>query len=143
MDNPHRKSYLYFPLANEGGMMSSITPTLHGDIKTGQNTFFSMPVSSEDLHNSKTNRNFWINIHGKGVWSAVGASSQQTANSFDNGTNETVKLEAGFLWHRIIRENLIYGIKSEVTSFIPAEGQKLELMKIKLTKCPTTQYAET
>ena len=34
--SPHRTSYLYFPLVNEAGMMSAVTPTLHGDTKTGQ-----------------------------------------------------------------------------------------------------------
>ena len=32
-------SYMYFPLANDKGMMSSITQNLHGDIKLDQNTF--------------------------------------------------------------------------------------------------------
>ena len=31
--NPDLTSYLYFPLANEAGMMSCITPDLGGDIK--------------------------------------------------------------------------------------------------------------
>ena len=31
LDTPHRTSYLYFPLVNEAGMMSAVTPTLHGD----------------------------------------------------------------------------------------------------------------
>lgn len=143
LDNPHKKSYLYFPLANDSGMMSSITPTLHGDIKTGQNTFFSVPVSPEDLHNTKSNRNFWVNIHGKGVWSAVGTSSQQIASNFTNNENETVKLEAGFLWHRIIRQNKNFGIMSEVTSFVTTDDQKLELMKIKLTNAGAESYTVT
>ena len=78
---PHKSSYLYFPLANESGMMSSISPTLHGDIKTGQNTFFSVPVSAEELHNNKYGRNFWVYIHSKRAWSAAGASSLQTAEN--------------------------------------------------------------
>ena len=32
--NPHQTSYLYFPLVSEKGLVSAITPTLHGDIKT-------------------------------------------------------------------------------------------------------------
>jgi len=57
---PHKNSYLYFPLVNDAGMMSSITPLLNGDIKAGQNEFFMLPVSSEDLHNSRSGRNFWL-----------------------------------------------------------------------------------
>ena len=36
---------LYFPLVNEAGMMSAITPLLHGDVKTGQNTFGSKGIT--------------------------------------------------------------------------------------------------
>ena len=50
---PHRTSALYFPLVNEAGMMSAVTPLLNGDSKTGQNTFLTLPVSVEDLHNTR------------------------------------------------------------------------------------------
>lgn len=40
LDNPDLTSYMYFPLANEAGMMSAITPDLGGDIKLDQNTFY-------------------------------------------------------------------------------------------------------
>jgi len=53
-------------------MMSAITPLLHGDIKTGQNTFLTPPVSVEDLHNSRSARDFWVFVEGVGPWSAVG-----------------------------------------------------------------------
>lgn len=72
LNNPHKTSELYFPLANEAGMMSSITPLLNGDIKTGQNTFLMAPVSVDDLHNCRNSRNFWVNINGNTVWSAAG-----------------------------------------------------------------------
>ena len=39
LDDPQHTSYLYFPLVNEAGMMSVVTPTLHGDCKTGQHDF--------------------------------------------------------------------------------------------------------
>ncbi len=58
LDNPDLTSYMYFPLANEAGMMSAITPDLGGDIKLDQNTFLLEPVSSENLHNNKSTRNF-------------------------------------------------------------------------------------
>ena len=34
LDNPDLTSYMYFPLANEAGMMSAITPDLGGDRKS-------------------------------------------------------------------------------------------------------------
>jgi cellobiose phosphorylase len=130
---PHKSSYLYFPLANECGMMSSITPILNGDIKTGQNAFFSVPAAAEDLHHSKYGRNFWVYIHGVGAWSAAGVSSLQAAKLFSCGTDENARLEAGFLWHRLIRENKNLGIKSEIINFVPANNSKVELMRVCIT----------
>jgi cellobiose phosphorylase len=130
IDNPHLNSYLYFPLANEAGMMSSITPTLNGDIKTGQNTFFMEPVSSEDLHNSRSSRNFWLYIEGYGAWSCTGISARQTAAQFTAQSDETVRLNAGFLWHRLSRENKKLGISAEITSFCPMTGDRVELTQI-------------
>lgn len=133
LEAPHKSSYLYFPLANENGMMSSITPTLSGDIKTGQNTFFNIPVSSDDLHNTKSSRNFWVYIKGEGAWSATGLSSWQVANNFINELEETTKLQAGFLWQKVIRVNKRLGIQSEITNFVPTNHKKIELMKVKIT----------
>src|SRR3989338_6755603 len=76
--SPETVSRLYFPLANEAGILSSITPDLHGDIKTSHNSFLTLPVSIEDLHNIKSSRNFWVYIEGKGeAWSATVVSSLQ------------------------------------------------------------------
>src|SRR5690554_4454183 len=115
-------SYLYFPLANKSGMISAITPSLNGDIKTDQNSFLLQPVSVEDLHNNRSNRNFWIKIKDKGVWSATGNSAKQIAVKYrdtDNNRKETTKVEAGFLWHKVIRENKNLNLKAEITNFVP------------------------
>jgi cellobiose phosphorylase len=133
LENPQNSNYLYFPLANEAGLMSSITPLLGGDIKTSQNTFLMAPVSSEDLHNSRSARNFWFYLEGFGAWSASGNSSPQMANQFVREEEEKVRLECGFLWHRVIRENKRIGIRTEMTSFVPATQDKVELLKVKIT----------
>ncbi|WP_018247643.1 GH36-type glycosyl hydrolase domain-containing protein [Orenia marismortui] len=131
LEDADKSNYLYFPLTNEAGMMSAITPNLHGDIKTGQNTFALMPVSVEDLHNTKSARNFWINIDGRDIWSATGNSAQQIASRFKQD-GESVTVEAGLLWHKVIRENGELGIKSEITSFVPANDDTVELMEVKI-----------
>src|SRR5512135_1213556 len=76
---PHTSSYLYFPLLNDSGLVSVVSPTLHGDIKTNQNTFLTPPVSVEDLHTSRSARNFWVNVSGYGAWSVTGNSAAQIA----------------------------------------------------------------
>jgi cellobiose phosphorylase len=128
LENPHHTSALYFPLVNEVGMMSVVTPTLHGDAKTGQHTFLLPPVSVEDLHNSRSARNFWVTVDGAGVWSATGNSAAQIAADEDK-----VSLEAGMLWQRVTRANDRLGLRAEVTSFVPVSADQVELMQITLT----------
>ncbi|WP_069999350.1 GH36-type glycosyl hydrolase domain-containing protein [Cellulosilyticum sp. I15G10I2] len=132
LDSPELSSYLYFPLTNEAGMMSSITPTLNGDAKTGQNTFALLPVSGEDLHNSRMARNFWVYIEGKGAWSVAGLSAVQQAGLFNEDKEET-KLTAGILWHKLERSSKNLGLKAEITSFVPAGPHQVELTKITIT----------
>jgi len=132
LDAPHRTSYLYFPLVNEAGMMSAVTPTLHGDTKTGQNTFLTLPVSVEDLHNSRSARNFWVHIAGHGPWSATGNSARQLAARLTDA-DETVLLEAGLLWHKVTREHRGAGLRAEVTNIVPAGPDQVELMQVTLT----------
>ncbi|OOM80794.1 cellobiose phosphorylase [Clostridium sp. BL-8] len=132
LKNPENNSYLYFPLANEAGVMSSITPTLNGDCKMGQNTFLLAPVSSEELHNNKSSRNFWIYVEGIGAWSATGISAAQQAEAFSEDKEET-ELEAGIMWHKMTRKSKKYGIKSEIISFVPSNDEKIELMKVTIT----------
>lgn len=130
--HPEQTSYLYFPIANEAGLKSSVTPLLGGDAKEGQNTFLLQPVSSEELHNNRSTRNFWCRIKGNGIWSATGVSAEQEANRFDT-EQESCVLEAGLMWQRIIRTSKEKGLRAEVTSFVPVGAQKIELMVVTLT----------
>src|SRR5438094_5546124 len=85
--NPDQISRLYFPLCNEAGCLSSITPTLNGDIKAGQNQFLTLPVSEQDLHNTRSARQFWVYVEGRGAWSATAAKPKESS-----------RLQAGALW---------------------------------------------
>ena len=132
LDDPDLTSYMYFPLANEAGMMSSITPDLNGDIKLDQNTFLLEPVSSENLHNNKSSRNFWVYVEGKGAWSVTGRSSKQQAKLFEND-KEKVKLTAGIMWHQVERQSDEMELKAVMTSFVPNTEEKVELTKFEIT----------
>ena len=118
---------LYFPLGNDS-IMSSITPDLHGDIKSGQGSFLLAPVSRIDLANLRSSRNFWIYLSPHKIWSVSGVSKNSKQISQDE-----FRLEAGLLWQKIIRKNQGIGIKAEVLSFVPATGGPLEIMQVKLT----------
>lgn len=133
LKDPELTGYLYFPIANERGVMASITPTLGGDNKMGQNTFLLAPVSSEDLHDKKGTRNFWVDIKDKGLWSATGASVWQEARLFAGGGagKDTSVLKAGMMWHSLKRTSAEYGIEAEITSFVPLEAT-VEIMMVTL-----------
>ncbi|SCW61783.1 Glycosyltransferase family 36 [Lachnospiraceae bacterium C10] len=115
---PENYSYLYFPLASEKGLKSSITPNLGGDSKTAQESFLLEPVSSENLHNNRSTRNFWCLVEGERPWSMTGASADAEAARFTE-EQEKSSVTAGFLWHKLTRENETIGLKAEITSFVP------------------------
>jgi cellobiose phosphorylase len=129
LENPELTSYLYFPMANEAGIMSSITPDFGGDIKTSQNTFVLSPVSSENLHNDKSSRNIWCKIDKKDIWSATGKSSKQQAKLFDKEKERTV-LEAEFMYQSIERESKEKKISAKIESFVPCDQVQIELMRV-------------
>jgi len=130
LDAPQETSYLYFPLVNEAGMISVVTPTLHGDAKTGQNTFLLPPVSVEDLHVSRAARNFWIRTAEGQTWSATGNSAAQISGTLGE---EEVALEAGILWHKVMRTNPSLGVQAEITNVVPSSDDHVELMRVTLT----------
>jgi cellobiose phosphorylase len=133
LQNPHEIGYLYFPLVNEAGMMSVVTPLLHGDIKTGQNSFLTIPVSVEDLHQNCYARNFWLHIEGFGAWSITGNSARQISRRYTSDNEETVFMEAGFFWHRITRDNEQVGLSCRVTNFVPMTDDRVELMLVSVS----------
>lgn len=142
LEQPELSSYLYFPLVNEAGMMSSVSPNLHGQATTGHNSFLLEPISVESLHNSKAARNFWIYVDGYGAWSVTGNSARQNAALFSE-EKENTSLEAGFLWHKITRESNRLNLRAEITSFVPVTDDKIELMKVRLTNTGDQELAIT
>ncbi|MDY5985933.1 MAG: cellobiose phosphorylase, partial [Lachnoclostridium sp.] len=128
MENPENISYLYFPLASEAGLKSSITPNLGGDAKLNQDTFLLEPVSSENLHNNRSVRNFWCVIDGIGTYSVSGTSPEQEAAKFSDAQDKS-KLDAGFMWHTIERTSDDYQLTSTVTSFVPSTDN-VEIMYV-------------
>ncbi len=120
MKQPENTSYLYFPLASETGLKSSVTPKLGGDAKIDQETFLLEPVSSENLHNNRSTRNFWLLKNDIDVYSATGASAEQESAQFSAMQDES-ELTAGFMWHTLKRFSKIHQLSSTVTSFIPKD----------------------
>lgn len=129
MEQPEKNSYLYFPLAGESGLKSSITPLLGGDCKIDQNVFLLQPVSAEELHNLRSGRNFWCLIDGMGAWSAAGVSAETESFQGTDKEEECV-LEAGLMWHQIRRKSRVYPLSSELTSYVPCDERTFEILKV-------------
>ena len=113
--------------------MSSVTPLLNGDAKTGQHSFLTLPVSVDELHNTRSGRNFWVCLKNSEAWSATGNSALQIAKRFTSQETDEVFLRAGFLWHQIIRTDTRIGLRAEITSVVPPSGDQVELIQICLT----------
>ena len=128
IEQPENTSYLYFPLASETGLKSAVTPNLGGDAKIDQETFLLEPVSSEDLHNNRSSRNFWLLKNGTDAYSVTGASADQENSQFTAMQDES-RLTAGFMWQTLTRSSKIHKLTSTVTSFIPKD-RNVEIMYI-------------
>lgn len=131
MQNPENYSYLYFPIAGENGIKSSITPNLGGDSKLDQNTFLLEPVSAENLHNNRSTRNFWCHVEGLGNWSAAGASAEEESRKFTDSQDES-ELTAGLMWQTLTRKSRKYQLEAKITSFVPLEHD-VEIMQVEIT----------
>jgi len=129
IDDPEEVSYLYFPLASEAGLKSAVTPNLGGDCKLDQETFLLEPVSSENLHNNRSTRNFWC-VMEDGCWSATGVSAEQEAARFTDSQDEST-LTAGLMWQTVCRQTKRYGLLAEITSFVPPQ-ENTEIMTVRI-----------
>ena len=125
---PENTSYLYFPLASECGLKSAVTPSLGGDAKIDQETFLLEPVSSENLHNNRSTRNFWFRKGSGEVYSAAGSSAEQEAQRFTD-TQDDSELTAGFMWQTLTRSSRVHQLTSAATSFIP-QNSNVEILYV-------------
>ena len=139
LEQPEQTGYLYFPIAGEQGLKSAVTPLLGGDAKTDHNHFLIQPVSAQELHNNKSTRNFWCRVKGKGVWSATGASADETVKRMTGHGEESV-LTAGFMWHQMERTSEEFGLSSKILNFVPPQGN-VEIMQVSIIN--TGQEDET
>ncbi len=131
LKQPENTSYLYFPLASETGLKSAVTPNLGGDAKIDQETFLLEPVSSENLHNNRSSRNFWLTTEGMNAYSVSGSSAEQENARFTEQEDES-ELTAGFMWQTLKRSSRLYPVASTVTSFIP-KNDNVEILYITVT----------
>ncbi len=131
--NPHTLNQLYFPICNEAGMMASVTPKLHGDATTGWHSFLRLPLVIQDLHNTRSARNFWIHMENTGALSLTGNSAGQQSKRFTGEDKARTTIAGTFLSHTLTREEPDSGIRAEITSFAPVTDDTIEIMWVKVT----------
>ena len=132
LKDPDLYSYLYFPVGATSGMMGCLTPELGGDLKTSQNTFILEPVSSDNLHNNRSTRNFWLWMEDGTLISATGASASQHAKKFTE-EKDKVTLHGGLLWQQVNRKISGTDIETEITTFVPVEtSDRIELTRVRV-----------
>ncbi len=141
MEQPENYSYLYFPIAGEKGLKSAVTPNLGGDSKINQEAFLLEPVSSENLHNNRSTRNFWCIVEGAGCWSATGASAEAEDRKFTGEQDEST-LTAGLMWQTVKRSSKKYKLEAEITSFVPVDDN-VEIMCVTLRNTAETEQKIT
>lgn len=113
---------VYFPLCGTDShhIKSSITPFLSGDIKVDKDRYVTKPVSTQDLRQGL--RDFFVYIEKEGVFSLTKESAPDSAF-----------IEAGQLWHKLVRRHEKAGLKIEALNFVPVTGENVELMKVTVT----------
>jgi len=121
---------LYFPLTNkDGSLLSSISPNLGGDIKENNERFLTPPASIVDIKsNFLCRRDFFIKII---------PEKKSKKGSHRPADKEIIRLsypycdtlEAGFLYHKIIKETA--NLRIEILNFIPY-NLAVEIMWVRL-----------
>lgn len=124
LNNAEDIGYLYFPLANEAGMKSSITPSLAGDCKIDQSHFALLPQSQLDLHNSMFTRNIYFLVNNKPVY-LNGLSPYQLLHK------DEIKIKTGFIYFNCVRKNQY--LTFDTTCYVPSNNDFVELTKVKIT----------
>ena len=133
MENAGCCEGMYFPVAGECGMKSALTVDLSGDAKLDQNHFLSEPVSVENLHHNRGNRNFWCVLEDGRLWSAVGHSAWQQACRYTD-KEESVAMDAGYMWQSVCRKGEEVSLTATITSFVPfQQNQEVHIVTIRNT----------
>ncbi len=114
--------FFYFPLCNDKGLKSCITPFLRGDAKLNQEKFIIPPQTRWDIQTSLVSRKVFLSLNDK-----ILSMSKLPPLSED----ETLKVEAGFLYHKTIKEFKSHNIIVEVLNFVPLEDN-LEIMAVNI-----------
>ncbi len=122
-----RVGRLYFPIANEAGMLSWVSPALQGGPASSHNEYLGLPLTAEDLPNSLVHRGFWIAEPGRSAFSISSLCSGGRAAS-------PAVVDVGPGWFRLSRNEGQGRFRVRATLWCPADVvEKLEIMLVEVT----------
>lgn len=127
-----QRSRLYYPLMNEAGLRSSVTPDLKGDINGGFSRYLMPPVVTEDLHRSANARYVWIKAEGLPDWNVNGLSPDQQLRKWQpDAEHMTVEARPGTFTISRIHPAIPLEVKVQLT--VPQTPDQVELWKVSMT----------
>ncbi len=125
---------LYFPLVNEAGMFSWVSPWLQGSPASSHNEYLGLPLSAEDLAGSMTHRGFWLAEDGRAPFSLSSISPDGLAARGGKDRADDSHVEAGPGWFRLVRNDAAERFVVSATLWCPADlDEKVEVMQIEVT----------
>lgn len=138
---------LYFPLANEAGMRSWVTPALQGSPAASHNEYLGVPLTAEDFPNTLIHRGFWVVEEGRKPFSLSflppGGSrlaAPKPAVAGEGGSPATVKAGPG--WFSLSRSERGGRFRVLATLWCPADlDEKIEIMLVEVTNTSRRKLA--
>ncbi len=119
---------LYYPLFNEAGMLSWVTPRLQGGPMTSHNEYLGFPLTAEDLPHHLAHRGFWLAEKGREPF-ALGIC----ARTLLPGEGHDEEIAAGPGWFSLSKKDPEGRFTVRATLWCPADlKEKVELFRIEV-----------
>ncbi len=130
---------LYFPLANDAGLLSWTTPYLQGGPSAGHHAHLAPPLTAEDLPHTLVHRGFWLANAQGAPFSLSGLSSA------GRGAPRTdARIDAGPGWFALTRRDPASGVTVRATLWCPADrDDQLEYLWIEVLNTSRERVAFT
>jgi len=120
---------VYFPLVNEAGLLSWISPLLQGGPAQSHHAYLGLPQSIEDLPHSLVHRGFWLAEKGRAPFSLSDISPDGL-----KGRGGAARVEAGLGWFKLSRKETGGRFEVSATCWCPADvAEKIEVMLVEVT----------
>lgn len=128
-----RVGRLYFPLVNEAGMRSWVSPALQGSPAGNHNEYLGVPITAEDLGNNLVHRGFWVVEEGHPPFSLSPLGGGSAADAWRSRAPQSV-VNAGPGWFSVVREGPARRFNLRATLWCPADSdEKIEIMTVEVT----------